>query len=110
MSINRLRPPWLKTAGLVLLFFFGFAAAYYGIRFMSADSNAGNGSSIRDDPRSSYRGPFRNVHPDVKYVGREICARCHMEIAEDYARHPMSRTLSPISRVTAALPYDAQHN
>src|SRR5262245_58160657 len=29
------------------------------------------------DPRLSYATPYRNVRPDVAYVGDEACAGCH---------------------------------
>src|SRR5262249_8446184 len=32
------------------------------------------------DPRLGYKGPFRNVHPDVRYVGDEKCIDCHEAI------------------------------
>lgn len=46
------------------------------------------------DPRLAYAGPYRNIHPDVKYVGSEACGNCHLQIAEDYARHAMGRSLT----------------
>ncbi len=45
--------------------------------------------------------PYANTRPDVKYVGDAACARCHVEIARTYSRHPMGRSLSPIEAVTA---------
>ncbi len=45
------------------------------------------------DPRLAYRGPYLNVHPDVKYVGTAACAECHAEIVESYHGHPMGRSL-----------------
>src|SRR5947209_4248935 len=49
-------------------------------------------SSI-SDPRRTYAGPYRNIDPDVRYVGDAACAGCHKDIAESYARHPMGRSL-----------------
>src|SRR5205814_5349245 len=63
------------------------------------------------DPRVAYAGPLLNVRPDVPYVGDAACAECHREIAESYSRHPMARSLTPISRLAAVQPYDAAaHN
>jgi predicted CXXCH cytochrome family protein len=45
------------------------------------------------DPRRTYAGPYRNIDPDVRYVGDAACAACHKDIAESYARHPMGRSL-----------------
>jgi cytochrome c-type biogenesis protein CcmH/NrfG len=63
------------------------------------------------DPRLTYAGPFRNVHPSVKYVGSETCAECHIEQADTYSRHPMGRSLERVARVAALQRYDeAAHN
>jgi len=32
-----------------------------------------------------------------KYVGSQVCAECHAEIAETYAAHPMSNTLAAVA-------------
>jgi hypothetical protein len=47
------------------------------------------------DPRRTYAGPYRNINPDVRYVGDAQCVGCHDEIAKSYARHPMGRSLVP---------------
>jgi hypothetical protein len=49
------------------------------------------------DPRLSLNSPYRNVAPDVQYVGDEVCARCHRSYAETYRHHPMGRSLAPIA-------------
>jgi hypothetical protein len=56
------------------------------------------GSSLADksDPRRDYDGPYRNIHPDVRYVGDAQCTACHEEIARSYSHHPMGRSLVPI--------------
>lgn len=62
------------------------------------------------DPRLDYRGPFKNVRPDVAYVDDATCTKCHAEIAASYAHHPMANTLTPIGRFTSP-PLDAEvHN
>jgi hypothetical protein len=38
--------------------------------------------------------PYLNARPGVAFVGDEVCARCHAEIAADYRRHPMGRSLA----------------
>jgi predicted CXXCH cytochrome family protein len=45
--------------------------------------------------------PWRNARPGVKYVGDTACARCHADIAETFRRHPMGRSLAPISSAPA---------
>ena len=46
--------------------------------------------------------PYVNVQPGVAFVGDEACARCHREIAADYRRHPMGRSLTRIAAERAA--------
>ncbi len=72
---------------------------------------AGSGSpSAPPDPRLSYTGPFKNIHPDVVYVNDDLCAQCHVREAKTWNQHPMHRTLTPIEK-TATLPLDARsHN
>jgi hypothetical protein len=38
--------------------------------------------------------PYRNTAAGVAYVGDEVCARCHGEIARAYRQHPMGRSMS----------------
>jgi Tfp pilus assembly protein PilF len=64
-----------------------------------------------EDPRLSYAGPFRTIHPDVSYVGDSKCAECHQDKAHSYRFHPMGHSLLPISEVAARQRYDAAtHN
>jgi predicted CXXCH cytochrome family protein len=44
------------------------------------------------DPRLSYDGPWKNVKPDVKYVGDAVCAKCHETEHEHFRKHPMGRS------------------
>jgi hypothetical protein len=63
------------------------------------------------DPRLSYTGPFRNVHPDVQYVSDHLCNDCHQDIARTYSAHPMGRSMVPIASIAASQRYgEAQHN
>ncbi|MDR3634019.1 MAG: tetratricopeptide repeat protein [Isosphaeraceae bacterium] len=41
--------------------------------------------------------PFRNTRAGVRYVGDEVCARCHAEVAESFRKHPMGRSIRPAS-------------
>ncbi len=52
-------------------------------------------SSIPSDPRLAYSGPYRNIHPSVRYVGDAACRSCHVhdDILASFARHPMGRSL-----------------
>ena len=62
------------------------------------------------DPRLAYFGPYRNIHPDVKYVGDEACALCHDDKAESFRRHPMGQSLFPIADAPLQPPIDADHH
>lgn len=62
-----------------------------------------------DDLRLSYAGPFRNVRPDVKFVGDAACADCHKEIAEAYHQHPMGRSMADLASAPTP-PLDRQHH
>jgi tetratricopeptide (TPR) repeat protein len=65
---------------------------------------------LPDDPRLTYTGPFRNIHPDVKYTGDDACTDCHLDKARSYRQHPMGRSLVPIVRLSPAPPQDQAHN
>jgi tetratricopeptide (TPR) repeat protein len=55
--------------------------------------------------------PYRNVRPEVRYVGDEVCARCHAAMAAGYRKHPMSHSLAPLSLTEPLERYDAaSHN
>ena len=58
------------------------------------------------DPRSTFATPYRNVRPEVRYVGDAECVRCHRPIAESYARHPMGRSLAPLAEAAPVERYD----
>src|SRR5437762_9880866 len=60
-----------------------------------------------DDPRLTFPTPFRNVRPEVGYVGDAVCATCHDRIAAAYAEHPMSRSLAPVAEAAPVERYDA---
>jgi tetratricopeptide (TPR) repeat protein len=49
------------------------------------------------DPRLTYPTPYRNVRPEVKYVGDRACAGCHAEESAAYRQHPMGRSLAPVA-------------
>src|SRR5262249_14982993 len=66
---------------------------------------------LPDDPRLDPATPYRNVRPGVNYMGDDACARCHARIAGVYARHPMSRSLTPVAERAAVERFgDEAHN
>jgi hypothetical protein len=60
-----------------------------------------------EDPRLTFATPFLNVRPDVKYVGDEVCAKCHEDHAKTFKQHPMGRSLAPVKAASAVERYDA---
>jgi predicted CXXCH cytochrome family protein len=46
----------------------------------------------------------------VKYVGDAACANCHSQISKTYSRHPMGKSLAPVSQIAAQQPYDEAHH
>ncbi len=62
-----------------------------------------------DDPRRTFATPFKNVRPEVLYVGDEACAGCHAGIAETYRRHPMGQSLFPTADAPPLEHFDEKH-
>src|SRR4051794_31754855 len=88
----------------------GLAAIAAGLLWFFFPTQPPRGTGLkRPDPRLEYTGPFRNIHPGVRYVDEARCARCHEAIAATYSKHPMGRSLLPITEVQA-LPAGAQQN
>jgi tetratricopeptide (TPR) repeat protein len=83
---------WQWAVAGALLLAAGLAAYWLGRRTPMPDNPAGS-----DDPRLTFATPFRNVRPEVKYVGDSVCASCHDEIAATYREHSMGRSLAPVA-------------
>ncbi len=58
------------------------------------------------DPRVTFDTPYRNVRPEVKYVGDSACAGCHEGHAKTYREHPMGRSLAPVAAATPIERFD----
>jgi Flp pilus assembly protein TadD len=68
---------------------------------------AGNAlTALSEDPRLTFATPYRNVRPEVKYVGDDGCVRCHQQQGQTYRDHPMGRSLAPVSSATPIERYD----
>ena len=59
------------------------------------------------DPRLTYATRFRNVQPDVQYIGDDECAKCHRNLTNSFHDHPMGRSFLPVPQVTRLEKYDA---
>ncbi len=85
------------AAGCVLLAGLGVAGAWLGRRGEAPSPVRPAASSAPTDPRRTYAGPYRNVDPDVRYVGDAQCVGCHEDIAKSFALHPMALSLVPVA-------------
>jgi hypothetical protein len=65
---------------------------------------------VDNDPRLTFPTPYRNVRPEVGYVGDQACASCHQAQAEGFRHTPMGRSLSPIGDIAAQERYDPKTN
>jgi Flp pilus assembly protein TadD len=102
----RLRAAWLSAAVLAIL----LMAAWFYLRRGAEEAPPAAGSDVPPDPRLSYDGPFKNVHPSVRYVGDAKCAECHLDVTLPYSDHPMGRSLVPIRDLAKHQPYGKAHN
>jgi hypothetical protein len=62
------------------------------------------------DPRLTFSTPYRNVRPDVQYVGDQLCATCHPDESASFAKSPMGRSFVTISTIASQERYDAKTN
>jgi predicted CXXCH cytochrome family protein len=100
MKQRRGRGPVLLAAGLVLLVALGVGGAWLARRLTPPGPDRPPAAPAEPpDPRRTYAGPYRNIDPDVRYVGDAACAGCHEDIARSYARHPMGRSLVPAAEL-----------
>src|SRR5438132_8136934 len=60
-----------------------------------------------DDPRLTYPTRYRNVRPEVQYVGDAACAGCHLSESSSYHRHPMAHSMSVVSQAVPVERYEA---
>src|SRR6266849_3616922 len=67
--------------------------------------------TTEDKPGATFTSPYRNVRPDVAFVGDDACSQCHPTQAETYREHPMGRSLAAVGEVAPSQRYDvAVHN
>lgn len=55
------------------------------------------------DPRLTFQTPYLNVRPEVRYVGDQACADCHLDKTLSYREHPMGQSLIPVGQVAERL-------
>jgi hypothetical protein len=105
MRTARVNRTLLITAALALVAV-GGTLLYY--RWFQRDGAGARPN--RPDPRLTYTGPFRNIHPSVAYVPDRRCGSCHAAIAASFAEHPMGRSLLAVADAPALPTGPAQHN
>jgi Flp pilus assembly protein TadD len=92
--------------GLLIL-----VAAFLTIAILESRNQPEQSTVKKTDSRQIFDSPYRNVQPEVRYVGDEVCARCHEAMAAGYRKHPMSRSLAPVAKALPLEKYDlAAHN
>src|SRR6516165_2557330 len=99
--------PRLRRLGIAVLALALAGTAFASWRMWRDPKTAPKAS---DDPRITYAGPYRNVRPDVAFVGDEGCSECHRDQEGTYRRHPMANTLLPIARAGGTQPLDKEHH
>jgi len=101
----------VKTALFVLLALVAAAGAsawFFWQRTLVTDAPDTAGKAApADDPRLTYPTRYRNVRPEVKYVGDEACAACHVSESSSYHHHPMAHSMSLVSQAVPVERYDA---
>jgi Flp pilus assembly protein TadD len=102
------RPKRLILLAGLALGLLTLAAALMWRAARTSDATAASNSS---DPRLTYPTFYRNVRPEVKYVGDDACAKCHADEAETFHRHPMGQSFAVIGEATHIERYEPDaHN
>ncbi len=87
-----------------LALIFVIAAAIIG---WWAIGRLGKAPEVAGDPRLTYATRFRNVRPEVQFVGDDACSKCHPNHVASYHLHPMGQSLVPIAQAIRVENYDA---
>ncbi len=102
---------WIWIGVFLILVAAGAVLSYisWNARNKSTPASASTQDTLAD-PRLAYEGPYRNIHPDVAYVGDASCVNCHPGETASFHEHPMGRSLLPIAQVAPQQVYDKAHN
>ena len=84
----------LLTLGVIVILLLGWWSGWFD---SAPVSKPGDTDTPSPDPRLAYKGPFKNIHPDVKYVGDAVCAQCHYGHATGFHAHPMGQSIRKTS-------------
>ncbi len=113
-TFHSLRRAWLPrnplyrvlAAGFLSLVLVAVLLACGGLPWSSNNPSQPDKQAAAPDPRLDYRGPYVNIHPDVRYVGDTACDSCHADKSRTYHHHPMGRSLAPLRDVIDQPPHD----
>src|SRR5262245_30433879 len=95
-SVPRSRA-WLLLAAAVLTLAAAAAVGVWWATRHRPSPHADPDPAPAVDPRLDYPTPYKNVRPEVRYVGDWICADCHVKESQSYSHHPMGRALAPVA-------------
>lgn len=106
------RAPVLRLAAVVAVAAAGVGAWYALTGSPPAPPPDGPAATDADppDPRLTFETPFRNVRPEVHYVGAAACAACHRTIDRTYHAHPMGRSAALVARSKPIERFDTAAN
>src|SRR5438105_538471 len=83
------------TTGILLGLVLAAGALTAGYYYLWRQPPGPDGPTPPGDPRTAYRGPFRNISADVRYLGDSACANCHADECEQFHQHAMGRSILP---------------
>jgi Flp pilus assembly protein TadD len=96
---KRSRQRILLTAGLLVGL--GLAIAFSWTTWRRSHQNPTHAKPDSNlplgDPRLTFSTPYRNVRPDVQYVGDEACQSCHPSEVSNFRRHSMGRSAAYVT-------------
>src|SRR5215470_8834564 len=94
-SASMSRPARVRLIVLVAVVALGTGATAYFWRPWSTGRDGGpppDTNGPPSDPRLTFDTPFRNVRPEVGYVGDASCRLCHRDLTDSFHHHPMGRS------------------
>jgi predicted CXXCH cytochrome family protein len=68
--------------------------------------SAGLSRTLPLDPRLASLSSYRNIRPEIEYVGDQVCASCHPAETASFQHHPMGRSAAYVSRDSPTEPFD----
>lgn len=86
------RRNWLAAAMALCLLLVGI-----GYWIWPRNTSTPAAGDAADPGSAEFISAYRNVGPNVKYVGDDACTKCHDAIALSYKQHPMAQSLAPVA-------------